>query len=83
MGWGGLAAILLFGALHLWPAGDAPLPQQLQNPKSWPALATAFFSFLAMGLVFKHSLAAGKARRRVKEVEREHPMSAADFFSTP
>jgi hypothetical protein len=83
MGWGGLAVILLFAALHLWPKGDAPLPQQLQDHKTWPALTMIFFTLLASGLVFKHSLAAGKARRRVREVEREHPESAADFFSTP
>lgn len=83
MGWGGLAVILLFGALYLWPAGGAPLLAQLQDPKTLPALTMIFFTLLATGLLFKHCLAAGSARRRVRKLEREHPESAADFFSTP
>jgi hypothetical protein len=83
MGWGSLAAIMLFAGLQLWPGGDAPLLQQLQDRAAWPALTMIFFTLLAAGLSTRHMLAAAKARRRVHDLEREHPESSPDFFSPP
>jgi hypothetical protein len=80
MGWGGLAIILLFTVFSHLPDLEIPLHQQ---PRAWGAAAAAVFMLLCSGRCALHLAAAALARRRVRELEREHPESAPDFFSPP
>lgn len=80
LGWNGVAAFLLFVALSLVPDMEIPLHRQA---RTWKCGTAAFFMLLCGGLAARHSIAAAKARRRVRELECAHPESSPDFFSPP
>ncbi|WP_265594873.1 hypothetical protein [Haloferula sp. BvORR071] len=83
MAYGSLGVILVFIAFQFVPKSLGPGWWKPDHIDIMPVYIFAGMVIACAGLFLRHVIVAGAARKRVAQLEREHPEGSGDFFTLP
>ena len=83
MGFGSLGVILVFIGFQFVPKTLGAGWWKPDRMEILPAYLLFGFAVACAGMFLRHVIVAGAARKRVVQLEREHPETSEDFFAAP